>query len=722
MPSKAKFLHITDTHLATIGTELPRDDHKVKIPAIKHDTRETALRSTLHAIADDLRKRSTELDGVIFSGDAQMRGRPGGHQILLDLLIDALGPLGIGPEKVVAVPGNHDVPRGCSPSSSERYKAFIDVWRTAGCVTPWLDELDDPDVSAHKHILAAADNSWIVIPINTCNWSHVSLELPADLKTIWGEIPAMFSVGNADLKQKLQEQLAKLIDCDMARVSPEQMDALRKLIGRVSKPIDMPQLRIAVTHHHLRAPSHVEELKPFSELSNLEQLRTFLRQQNIGVLVHGHKHEAAAQYDFIAGPNDQPLHRVLMISGATFEANKEHDATRLISVDGLPRTPELAIEPFGLVRKGIAPEIRTSRTFPLWTPLDHVKHPPVTVQGNDFDEVYERACRAAVNDAKNGMLIVHLDLKDWSVVRRLPRAYPMPPGVSDSDRETWLSNLVTWWQRESSQLDHRIPYVHGNRLRRFGGEVDQIKRIVNLLKNKQTTRAIAMVIDPCRDFLDSNAERAFASFCLVQFSRRDISETERYVDCVAFYRAQEIVQWWPINVAELLELQSDIGEHFGAKPGHITTITANARSISRSPTQVAMPLIDRWLDQAPEKLHVLAIAMSKDGGLDGNEQAVMKEWLATLEELLKATSEYVEDGAPVAIEGPRILATYLNFGRGKCPTESSRLAKLLSDLANHGEEISRSENPASFKSAAARMASVLDELVIAAKRRMSEAA
>jgi hypothetical protein len=135
-----------------------------------------------------------------------------------------------------------------------------------------------------------------------------------------------------------------------------------------------------------------------------------------------------------------------------------------------------------------------------------------------------------------------------------------------------------------------------------------------------------------------------------------------------------------------------------------------------------MPLIDRWLDQAPEKLHVLATAMSRDGGLDGNEIAVMKEWLATLEELLKATSEFVEDGAPAAIEGPRVLSAYLRSSPRERRVDSSRLANLLSDLAVHGEEVSKSRDPAGFKSSAGRLANVLDQLITAAKMRMSDAA
>ena len=91
----------------------------------------------------------------------------------------------------------------------------------------------------------------------------------------------------------------------------------------------------------------------------------------------------------------------------------------------------------------------------------------------------------------------------------------------------------------------------------------------------------------------------------MEFRRRDAGDGYVSVDAIAFYRAQEFARWWPINIAELRMLQREIGSALKFKPGKITTIAADARTSGRSPTQVAMPMIDRWLDQAPERLHSL---------------------------------------------------------------------------------------------------------------------
>src|SRR6516165_9397921 len=104
MPNSAMFLHLTDTHLALDGTAFLRDDPKIAISGTEQDTREGALDLTLSRLAESLRKGGRHLDGVVFSGDAQDRGRPGGHRILFDLLIKHFGDLGVTAVNILAVP------------------------------------------------------------------------------------------------------------------------------------------------------------------------------------------------------------------------------------------------------------------------------------------------------------------------------------------------------------------------------------------------------------------------------------------------------------------------------------------------------------------------------------------------------------------------------------------------------------------------------------------
>src|SRR6266853_1656661 len=107
MNKRVAFLHITDSHLSGSGTPFPRDDLKMEVPGITARTREASLELLLSRLAERLKQDHQTLDGVLFSGDAQDRHAPGGHERLIDLLLNYLGPLGITANRIVSVPGNH---------------------------------------------------------------------------------------------------------------------------------------------------------------------------------------------------------------------------------------------------------------------------------------------------------------------------------------------------------------------------------------------------------------------------------------------------------------------------------------------------------------------------------------------------------------------------------------------------------------------------------------
>ena len=97
------------------------------------------------------------------------RGNLAGHAALRNIILETLTKVGIVAEKIVATPGNHDVPRGTDPGSAERYASFIAAWRDAGCVTPWLDGIDNEQSLADRHRLIGPGNTWAIFPINSAN-------------------------------------------------------------------------------------------------------------------------------------------------------------------------------------------------------------------------------------------------------------------------------------------------------------------------------------------------------------------------------------------------------------------------------------------------------------------------------------------------------------------------------------------------------------------------
>ncbi|MGJ3700821.1 metallophosphoesterase [Variovorax sp. AFSI2.2] len=683
MTRAARFLHITDTHLKPGGSAFEIDDRKRDIQ-LEPQTREGSLEGGLERLAERLTQDNQRLDGVIFSGDALSGGKAGGDKLLLDLILRHLGPHGITAQCIVAVPGNHDVPQGAEPGSDARYKEFLEAWRAAGCITPWLDGIDLPKPDFANHILLGPDNAWAIIAVNSSNWSHVNA-IPPKLASMWDRIPATLAPGDSDLEAALRKELNMLARYDVARVSPNQLDALRWMLKSLPRADHGKQLRMMVLHHHLRAPSVAEEVKPFADISNLEQIRTFIAEQNIRVVLHGHKHVGRVHSDVVEPGLGRPPHKVLMVAGASFSASDHADAMRILDLTGLPWVPSLGVEPLAIPRGGLDPAPAPASSSRLWAATDSAAEAPVVIQGSNFDEVYARVILAAREEAKDKTLIVQLDLSDFTAVKRLPDDYPSNI-TAGAERAAWLKDLVDWWQLPQSQLQERVPYIHGTRLRNYGSNLDQIDRVRTLLKDRQTTRAIALLVDPSVDFKEaSGAKNDFASFCLVQFTRRD-EPGAVFIDCVGYYRAQEMVKWWPINVAELLDLQTQVGKPFNGRPGRITTITACARSLARSPTHVAMPVIDRWLDQTPEKYFVLASILLSDAPMPANARKVLREWVAALDELNEAATIPTPDGGPVvAIEGPIRLAKYLRIGNGPRADECARLAENLEEIARIGK-------------------------------------
>lgn len=654
------FLHITDAHVTGVGTELRRDDLKVKVAGIEHTTREASLELLFSRLAEHLQSQNRTLDGVIFTGDAADRGKLSGHEALLTFILDHLGPVGVTPAQIVATPGNHDVPRGTPPGSAERYEAFVAAWRKAGCVTPWLDGIDTPTVTnPGAHRLVDAEHRWALFPINSANWSHVQSDLPPELEAVWSDIPSLVAKGDPKLAETLKAQLNDIIRHDMARVSEEQLEALRQVVASTPQPTNGNQLRIAAIHHHLRSPSLREEVKAFADFTNLELLRRALRDRDIRVVLHGHKHVHAAQTELVYNAAGKDPSRLLVLSGATFDAHQEADAVRLLELNGLPWTPAIHLSRLALLRKGTEARYDDGEDFPLWE-HDGTGSGSIVVHGSDLDTVYHRVRSAADGGAKGNTLVVDLDLPA-DAKASMPSDYPFPNALDQDSGPLWFNELAEWWQARHSRLEQRVPYHHGSRLYRYGGVFDQVARVAELLRRKPSSRAVAILIDPMRDFTPSGSDdEDFASFCLVQFRKRETGSAS-FVDVIGYYRAQEFARWWPINIAELRGLQLEVIRDTNAKPGRITTMTAEARAFGRSPTEVSVPVIDRWLDQHPGRLFLLATYLSGRQGEseEPNRADVVRSWVQSLEDFEQATQDYNPDGVPFAIEGLEALAIYI---------------------------------------------------------------
>ena len=631
---KILLLHLTDSHLRE-NEPLKEVDVKISSSIEIHRTRENALKSTLQGVKTWLERNGRALNGVIITGDGTLQGDSKGQVSLRNMLVDELNGL-ITTAQFVVVPGNHDIVAGSKPSSKERYECFLSAWPDSdpGFVRPYLEGVDDEySLVDNRHTLTG--NGWVVLPVNTANYCQLA---PNDKIN---EIIDRLKPDHADWAEKIRKETS----FDIVRLSESQRSILKRLVDKY----EGHHFRIACFHHHLLPINSREELKSFDGMTNLGAFRQILRDNKITMVVHGHKHSTAVYYDHIYDERDPnlPPHRVFVVSGGTFDTGLNEPA-RLIEIDDCSHAPSCRIISFGIQQSGRSNNPTESATYQIWEG-DQQQTGPVVLVGASIDDLYPRVVQAADKMSDRALICV-LDLYKDDIELPIPRQYPYEE--NDARRREWFSETVRWWQLSVSKIEARIPYLHGSRLRRFNGVYNQIERIIELLKDDrpETSRAIAMVIDPMRDL--HQRDKQFASFILVQFCKRP----QNILECIGYYRAQEFALWWPVNVAELRHLQLEVSKKARLQPGRIMTITPypRVRTADRQPTKVAVPLIDQWTDNHPVRIGQIAQAMAT-----GEPNVGIELWERCLKDLEQAATEFHPDGVPVALEGLRLLSAML---------------------------------------------------------------
>ena len=128
------------------------------------------------------------------------------------------------------------------------------------------------------------------------------------------------------------------------------------------------------------------------------------------------------------------------------------------------------------------------------------------------------------------------------------------------------------------------------------------------------------------------------------------------LDCIAYFRKQEMRYWWPVNFAELALMQNKAVERLsptynGLRSGSIVTIASIAYASSALP-KVAVPIIDRLVDEDPDTLWQLAHSLVWPTA--SVAQLMRPQWERLLADLAPGPKPD-PDGVPVAIQGLRDL-------------------------------------------------------------------
>lgn len=682
-------LHISDLHLSEVpDAELEDAKLDIELPANRL-TRSKVLKHTLGTVRDIVEKEGRP-DVAVVSGDLTTAARPDGFKSFTRLLRDFKGVFPEQPDRIVVVPGNHDVVWDEEPGTQARYEDFLDVTRGKGHTTPLIDDHDfretgagivfTDDPLADSHLVVTDD--LLVVPINSSNWCGVIAGDKNPKRWSPAEWEKVLSPLDAKLRAEALVELRRMRQYDMGRVSSQQFNALRELFDVCGIPHDRSEdpdrLRIAVIHHQLLPVSRSEELKPFEAIINLGAVRDTLRTLGFQVVLHGHKHESGMYWDSgrsMGAPFSVPDERMLVVA-APGDYDRDKPALRTLHLKGDSGARALGVRTLlGVDSARKTPKTDPEDHVPLWrTEMDVEAAGASVISGPDSTTVYSRLRAYFESEPAEPVRNLTCVIESAEGADLLPERYPDPG--DGLDRQMWFQALVDWWQREDPQLvrDGVLPFNHGERIyRRFD---DQVRRAADLLKARpETTRGLIELISPSESRNTKDVEHSLVpAFCFVQ----PVLDGSK-LDCVGYFRKQEMEYWWPVNVAELAAIQKRLIAYLAeddvdVDPGRIVTVSAIAHSGPAMP-RVAVPELDLAVEEPDRLLRMAAAVYFPDGAGAGD---AFDDWRRLLDDLAEPSKG---DALRTARAGPeRLLARMTSLSRFGGGEDTERVRSALDDL------------------------------------------
>jgi hypothetical protein len=452
-------LHASDPHLGVVSEGQALDDARLPVAREDIETTQRVFRRTLSSLRPYVRANGRPAAAVI-SGDLTYKATQEGFDGFVELLEERADVLPEDRRRILIVPGNHDVDWDQPAGTLERYASFLGATRERGCTTPLLDGVDfttagpvglEPGVVDVPHIVA--NEAFLIIPINSSNYCGTVL----DLEGGWdGDEWAQKLEPLGDDREMALRQLQALRQHDIARVSRQQVEALKALFDALDLSVDRGddlRLRIAVIHHQLLPVSAREELKAFESITNLGFVRQTLRAFGIDVVLHGHKHESSLYWDFARLGSDDittPLRRILVVaSPGHFRVNGP--VMRALEFESSPAARNLKITTFNGVESYEAqPHTEEPLTLPAWLgQMQSESAERSVVRGRTTHETYARLCAQFGLDAEEIVSNVVCQIDDAGDAEMLPPDYP---DAAAPGKQQWFTDLINWWQVRSPRF------------------------------------------------------------------------------------------------------------------------------------------------------------------------------------------------------------------------------------------------------------------------------
>jgi predicted phosphodiesterase len=592
-------LHLSDLHLGGTDAWERRTDDKVGVVPRDENARLSVLSTSLQAVKRYLEDRGTELDALVVSGDITSRHDTVGFERFAKVLDDvSLAP----PDRILVVPGNHDVDWQEQPGTTKKYAKFLEYTRARSMRTPLCDGVDfvgDPADCDAAPVLPLKD--CVLVAVNSANWCGVRLGDPPDDEEIF----------------------------DVARVSEPQLDRLTDIL-RTHDTAGL--VRIAVLHHHLLPVTEDEEARPYESFTNLARLRGWLREHQFHAVLHGHKHRPVITWDHVyeLGDHEKPARRMLVVSAPT-PTSWGAPLCRLIRTGAssgrrpVLHAPRLALETVRAERHE-----RTIEPEHVSVPLDDGRPELpalVSIDALTADAAYERLVHELESRAGT-LLNVTCVVRDPKSAEHPPTNWPPQTFANEIEEpEDWIADALSWWQHRSPALvaAGEAPFNHGERLyasRTGKGALDLAAERLGSTK--------AMVLLLRESELRAGGEAP--AFVAVQLVRAADEQGDR-LDCVGYFRKQDLTLWWPVNIAELRRIQEYVLDLPAAKrlrAGRLVTIATEAIYDNVLP-ELAGTLVDRAVDLRPELLMKMAYGVAHASS--ENRDDVLQLWTSVLRDI-----------------------------------------------------------------------------------------
>lgn len=641
-------LHLTDIHF---GKEQFLGDIKVKKTLADNSKiqRSQVYSNTLKAITRYLEANDLTLDAVIVSGDITIGNQESGFK-MFDELINSLGSKRPENKNIVVLPGNHDVTWGLKDGDPNKYQLFIKYIRDAGYTTPYLDVVDEgknPDI-----ILNLDSGKVQIVPINTSHYCGSLSGFSDDAE--WSKAKHLLESNSLT---EIIKEIDKFRLHDISRVSPAQIDFIDSKIDKE----DATVFKIAVTHHPISPVTINEEFKTFESITNLGSLRNFIFEKNFRMLLHGHKHNQSTFWDLVPdltkSYNDlEDQLPLLIVSGSQLnETGTANDLCRLIEIKSNGLNSEVKLISIHSNQSPGKLKIADEKYYQY-----EKFHPNVNkiIAGLNVDEAYNGILNHFHDDTTLCTnLICEIHNPGDKII--IPKKYPVNQSISETADE-WIEKLVKWWSKENSAIA-TVRYTHGSRIYKFGeSKTDQVQTVIDALKSKPlSSKGIAVLFNPDTDGVSEIKKGPH--FCLIQFFIKERNGAKN-LDCIAYFRKQEMRHWWLVNVAEIIDLQNRLISEFNAqnnddvkhiKNGVITTVAAIAYlGDAEARPLVVIPEIDLLFEQdrsgESNTLTNLAYSLFYDQIPYRSKNCEL--WLQLLDDMVPREIRD-ENGIPIAREG-----------------------------------------------------------------------